>query len=182
MDLTAKIASLDEHALATVLTESQRTRVTQDLTAEAIKEKLPTTPLLREYLLTEVETNVIAQAATVYVNVYLKSDLLHDDLVMDGINYIEDILGLTNNASEFTKNREQIKALHLDENNFYGEALSLAEDYLSGYDEEELEHLGEDFGPEQLFDQLMIFMIFYKSGSLSLDEIVAEQEKILRGE
>lgn len=182
MGLTAKIESMNEQALLTVLAESQRTRLMQDLKKEKIKEMLPTVPLMREYLLAEVQTNVIAQAAATYVNLYLNANLISDDIVSDGINFIEDALGLTNNPNNFQKNRDQIIALHLDENNFYGEAITLADDYLSGYDEEELEYLGEYFGPEELFEQLMIFMIFYKSGPPSYDEILAAQMKLLGSE
>lgn len=182
MNLTEKIAQLDEEALVTILAESQRTRVTQDLTAAAIKEKLPTKELLREYLLTEVETNVIAQAAVTYYPVYANNNLLDDDFIDGCINELEVELELTNAASQFDKNRAQVKALFLDEDDLQTKALDIAEGYLSGMDIEEFEHLGEDFNEHDIFDQLMVYMIFYRVNPLSLDNLLEAQQKLLRGE
>lgn len=182
MNLEAKIYALNEDALATVLAESQKTLVTQELTAEDIKQKLPTEPLLREFLLAEVETNVIAQAATHYAAAYLSGDLIGNDLVMDCIHSIEDELGLTNSSSQFIKNRKDVKALYLNEDNLYDKAIELADDYLSGIDFEEIEDLDEDFGAEDLVEQLMICMIFYTSNPLSHDQLLDAQLRIFRGE
>lgn len=182
--LKTRIESFDEKALLLALAESQGTRLTQDLVVETIKEQLPTVEAMRKCLLEEIETNVIAQAAATYVNVFLNSDLVGNSLISDGINYIEDALNLTNSPSQFDENHNQVKALYLNENGLYDEAWSLAEDYLGGYDEDALEEEGLDaeFSPDELMDQLMIFMIFYKSGPLSYDETIALQMKLLRGE
>jgi len=182
MNLAEKIAGLDENALVTVLVESQRTRVTQDLSAEDIKEKLPTEPLLREYLLAEVETNLIAQAAVTYYPVYLNNNLLDDDFIDGCINEIEVELELTNAASQFDKNRAQIKALFLDEDDLQTKAFDIADGYLSGLDIEDYEHLGEDFCAEDIFEQLMVYMIFYRVNPLSLGQLLEAQQKLLRGE
>lgn len=182
MNVAEKIARLDEDALVTILVESQRTRVTQDLSAEAIKEKLPTEQLLREYLLAEVETNVIAQAAVTYYPVYVNNNLLDDDFIDGCINEIEVELDLTNAASQFDKNREQVKALFLDEDDLQTKAIDIAEGYLSGLDIEEYEHLGEDFCEHDIFEQLMVYMIFYRVGPTSLDSLLEAQQRLLRGE
>lgn len=162
MNFKEQVLSLDEKALVTVLIEAHRSEVTKNLTPEYIKELLPTEQLLREALLTEVETNIIAQAAVTYIPVFLEKNLLDNDLVIDCLENIEIALGLTIQMKDFSDNRKQIKALFLKENDFYNSAFEIADNYLDTLDEDRLEELGHDFSGKDMLDQLMINMIFIR--------------------
>lgn len=182
MSYEKKVASLDVNAMAIALAEAQKTRVTQSLSAEDVKQKLPTEQLLREFLLEEVQTNVIAQAAVDYVGTFLNNDLINEHIVSECINFIEEELSLTNCSSQFTKNREQIKSLYLREDDLYDRAFNVADDYICSIDEDDLEQLGEDFGADEIIDQLMVYMLFYQVNSPSLAQVEAARERIFRGE
>lgn len=166
MNFKEQVLSLDEKALVTVLIEAHRSKVTQDLTAEYIKELLPTEQLLRESLLTEVETNIIAQAAVTYISVFLEKNLLDNDLVIDCLENIEIELELTIQKNDFSDNRKQIKALFLNEDGLYNNAFEIAEHYLNNLDEDILEELGQDFSGKDMLDQLMNYLIFYREAEI----------------
>lgn len=141
----------------------------ESLTSEIINEKLPTIEAKRSYLLQQGKIDVYTQAYVLYYGIYSTNNLINVQYISDGIDEVMETFGLTNDKASKKENRKQIISLVNNENDLATKVIDACDDFLQSYD---LDEYDEDFDGYQLFEQLMVNMIYYSLENLSYRDLV----------